>query len=72
MNKPQIGQPGPGQYGYVAGFKGQEVDIYATGLMAAAVAAEAHFKPSKKQRGQMWVLLAEEPDGEQVVHVAVD
>jgi cell division protein FtsW (lipid II flippase) len=64
-----LGQPGPEQYGYIAGFKGREVEVYATGLFAASVAAEAFFKPSRKQRGLMWVVLCEKPDGEQVTHV---
>jgi hypothetical protein len=66
----QIGQPGPEQYGYVAGFNGKEVEVYAPGLFAASVAAEQYLKPSRKRRGEMWVILAEKPGGEQVVHVA--
>jgi hypothetical protein len=69
MTQPQIGQPGPDQYGYLAGLNGREVAIYATGLFAASQAAEAYLKPSKKQRGLMWVVLCEKPGGEQVTHV---
>lgn len=68
MDKPTIGQPGPDQYGYVAGLNGRQVDIYATSLYAAKQAALAHFKPRKKDLGLVWVLLAEQPDGTQVVH----
>ena len=72
MNKPVLGTPGPGQYGYVAGYNGREVDVYAPGLFAASVLAEKHFKPPKSKRGLMWVILAETPEGAQVTHVAVD
>lgn len=68
----QIGQPGPEQYGYVAGLNGQQVDIYAPNLAAAKAAAVAHFKPSKKNLPLVWVGLAEKPGGEPVVQAAVD
>ena len=72
MPTPQIGQPGPGQYGYIAGYNGKEVEVYAPSLLAAKTAALAHFKPSKRNTGLVWVLLAEKPDGTPVPHVAVD
>lgn len=45
---------------YITGYKNQKVGLYANSLYAARVKAEAHFKPTKKDAGLLWVELAEE------------
>jgi hypothetical protein len=65
----QIGQPGPDQYGYVAGLQGAKLEIYAPDLASARRAALAFWSPFKKDLPYLWVLLAEKPGGEQVVQV---
>jgi hypothetical protein len=57
--------------GYVGGFNGQQVEVKADSLYAAKQKVVEHFKPSKKNMGLVWVVLAE-MNGEPVVHVAVD
>lgn len=66
----QVGQPGPDQYGYVAGLHGAKLEVYAPSQAAALRAALDFWKPFKKDRPYVWVKLAERPDGSQVVHVA--
>lgn len=63
-----IGQPGPDQYGYVAGLHGARLEVYAPSKAAALRAALDFWKPFKKDRGYLWVLLAETPDGQPVTH----
>ena len=57
--------------GYVAGFNGQQVEVWANSLWAAKQEALKVFKPSKKQAGLVWVLLAEQ-DGQPVEQVATN
>lgn len=45
---------------YITGYKGSKVGLYAPSLYAARVEAETHFKPTKKDKGLLWVELAEE------------
>jgi hypothetical protein len=68
----QTGQPGPGQYGYLAGLHGATLEVYAPTKAAALRAALDFWKPFKKDRAYVWVELAEKPDGTPVVHVVVD
>lgn len=55
-----------GDRGYIAGLNGSRVGLYAKGLYEAKQAAVAHFKPSKKNAGLLWVELAEDDQGNQV------
>lgn len=67
----QIGQPGPGQYGYVALLNGGHLDIYTDGGLAQARRdALAFWKPFKKDLPYLVVGLAELPGGEPVIHTA--
>lgn len=54
--------------GYVAMYNGKQTDIYAETLYAAKQKAIAHFKPKKSQQHMVIVMLAEKPDGTQVIH----
>lgn len=49
-----------GDRAYIAGHQGKKVGLYAKDLWSAKQAATAHFKPSKKTAGLLWVELAEE------------
>lgn len=60
---------GSGEYGYVAGFNGREIEVWAPSLWKAKQEALHFFKPSKRRQIEVWVVLAETPSG-QVVHVA--
>lgn len=55
-----INQKTDGDRSYIAGFIGKKVGIYASSLLAAMDIAVKHFKPSKKNRGLLWVELAKE------------
>lgn len=48
-----------GKNGYICGFKGKKFECYADTLSDAKNKAKAHFKPSKKDAGLLWVELAE-------------
>ncbi len=65
-----IGQPGPNQFGYLAGYQDQQIEVYAPTLYTAKQAAVAHFQPSKKTLGELWVVLAARVDLTPVVHTA--
>ena len=58
INKPTLKKVFP----YIAGFKGVEVELYASGLYDAKQTAVEHFRPSKKDAGLLWVELALEDD----------
>jgi hypothetical protein len=53
--------------GYVAIFKGKQIDIHADSLYLAKLKAIEEFKPSKKMESMVIVMLAEK-DGKQVIH----
>lgn len=55
-----INRKGYADHPYIAGFKGQEIGIYAESLSAAMQRAVEHFRPNKKDRGLVWVELADE------------
>lgn len=55
-----INEKQEGDKPYITGYKGSKVGLYAPSLYAARVKAETHFKPSKKDKGLLWVELAEE------------
>lgn len=57
-----------GLCGYVGFFEGKRHEFYAASLFAAKQQAIAHFKPSKKKEHMVSVVLAEKPDGTEVVH----
>lgn len=65
-----LGGPGPDQYGYVAGLHGARLEVYAPSQAAALRIALAFWNPFKKDRGYLWVRLAETPAGEPVTHTA--
>ena len=54
--------------GYVCFFNNKRWECYATTLSQAKDMAIAHFKPAKSKRHMVSVVLAERPDGSQVVH----
>jgi hypothetical protein len=62
----------PGDCGYKAFFNGKEVELYASGLYPAKVAAIAHFKPRKKQEHMVSVVLCERADDSVVTHSPAD
>lgn len=55
-----INEKQEGDKAYITGYKGNKVGLCAPSLYAARVKAEAHFKPTKKDKGLLWVELAEE------------
>lgn len=67
-----LGQPGPEQYGYLAGYQGQTVEVWAKGQWPATQLARAHFKPPKSKAHLVWVKVAERPDGTTIIHTPVD
>jgi hypothetical protein len=58
-------------FGYIAGYNGKTVEIAATSLYAAKMAATMLLNPPKSKAHMVWVALAEK-DGEPVIHMAVD
>lgn len=54
------GEKKEGDSPYIAGFLGKVIGFYAADLWAAKQFATAHFKPSKKNAGLLWVERAEE------------
>lgn len=63
-----LGKPGPRQFGYVAGYNHQTIEVYAPGLYPAREMAVEFFHPTKARRGEVWVVQVERPDGTKVVH----
>lgn len=55
-----INEKGVAEHPYIAGHKGQKIGLYAPSLAAAKQKAVEHFKPKKKDRGLLWVELAQE------------
>lgn len=60
----------PGEYGYVAHYKGRKMDVWAKTSYEAQKKAAAAFRAKKSY--DVTVMLAEKPGGEQVVHTPVD
>lgn len=60
METKPINEKKPGDSPYIAGLNGKKVGFYAASLWDAKQFAVAHFKPSKKNAGLLWVELAEE------------
>jgi len=58
-------------FGYIAGYNGKTVEITASGLYAAKIAATMLLNPPKSKAHMVWVVLAEK-NGEPVIHRAVD
>ncbi len=58
-----INSKAEGDHGYIGGYQGTRIGVYAKDLWAAKQAVVAHFKPSKKNAGLVWVELAEHEDG---------
>ena len=52
-----------GDKGFVAGYAGKKIGVYAENLYAAKQKAIAHFKPTKKNMGLLWITLAEDSEG---------
>ncbi len=61
-----INEKSKGDKGYVAGYKNQKIALYAETLYKGRLKAEEHFKPTKKDAGSLWILLAESANGEVV------
>ena len=55
-------------YGYVCFYNGKRHELRASSKMAAVTAAVAYFKPPKSKAHMVSVVLAERPDGTEVVH----
>lgn len=55
-----INEKEEGDCPYTTGYKNKKVGLYAPSLYAARVKAETYFKPTKKDKGLLWVELAEE------------
>lgn len=55
-------------FGYVCFYNGRRAEIYANSSYEAQQKAAAHFKLKEKQRYKVSVILAERPDGTEVVH----
>jgi len=53
---------------YGAGFMGKETTFKADSLGDAKDKAVAHFSPSKKNKGLVWVVLLEKRDGTAYIH----
>ena len=45
---------------YIAGLNGKRIELYAPSLAAAKQKAVEYLKPKKKDRGLLWVELAQE------------
>ena len=60
INKPTLKKVFP----YIAGFKGVEVELYASGLYDAVQTAVEHFRPSKEDAELLWVELVLEDDND--------
>lgn len=60
--------PEPALYGYVCFYNGKRHELRASSKMAAVTAAVAYFKPPKSKAHMVSVVLAERPDGTEVVH----
>jgi len=62
-----INEKSDGDCGYVAGYSGRKIAIYARSLSAAKDLAIDHLKVPKKGLGLVWVNLAERADGSVVL-----
>jgi len=62
-----INTKAPGDCGYVAGYQGKTIALYAAGLFAAKEKAVEHLKVTRKNAGLLWVNLAERADGSTVL-----
>ena len=58
------------KYGYVAFYKGKRYELYSDSLYHAQLDAAKYFKVSPKKSYTVHVVLAERPDGTEVIHVA--
>lgn len=54
-----INNKNTGDSAYIAGHQNKVIGLYAKDLWAAKQAAVAHFKPTKKNTGLLWVELAD-------------
>lgn len=68
----------PGDLGYVCFYNGERIEVYAQGTYNAQELARQHFQNQPKYRRRrvkgydVTVVLAEDRDGKEVVHTAVD
>ncbi len=58
--------------GYVCFYGSQRIELYAPSTYNAKELAEAYFKPTKRKRHLISVVLAELPDSSPVIHPTVD
>ena len=63
-----INQKQPGDSGYVYFYNSQRIELYAKNAADAKDKAVAHFKPPKSKRHMVHGMIAEDKDGQQVVH----
>lgn len=54
--------------GYIAYFKREKYEFHAETAYKARLAAENHFKPSKRDRGLLSVILVETDEADPVFH----
>lgn len=66
MEIKNINEKQTGDCGYVAGYMNKQIGVYGSSLLKAKEKAEAHFKPSKKNKGLLWITLAEDAQGNTV------
>lgn len=66
MSITTINTKSEGDLGYIAGYADKKIGVYAENLYAAKQKAVAHFKPSKKNTGLLWITLAEDSEGNTV------
>jgi hypothetical protein len=59
-------------YGFVCFYAGRRIEVYATSMYQAKLQAIAQFKAPRSTEHMISVIFAEQPDGSEVVHVAVD
>lgn len=59
-------------YGFVCFYNSKRIEVYAPSMYAAKLKAIEQFKAPKSKSHMVSVVLAERPDGSEVVHVAVD
>lgn len=55
-----INKKGVVDYPYIAGYMDKKIELYAPSIAAAKQIAVEYFHPTKRNKGYLWVELAEE------------
>lgn len=63
-----INQKQPGDSGYVYFYNGQRIELYAKSAVDAKDKAVAYFKAPKTKRHMVYGMIAEDKDGNPVIH----